>query len=126
MILSTAFVAIASTSSYVDGSPSPITLTNRISIVNDTTKIEREKTLLVDFIKKVHQNEPGVLDFKLSLDMTNATFLTYETYASQDAISIHLNSTYMKDLLTTEQNEGLKRANNEVYFLDLVTQFIRS
>lgn len=54
------------------------------------------------------------------------SLLIFIRYASQDAISIHLNSTYMKDLLTTEQNEGLKRANNEVYFLDLVTQFIRS
>ena len=32
----------------------------------------------------------------------------------------------MAELLATEEAEGLKRAENDVHFLDLVTEFIRT
>ncbi|KAL6714503.1 hypothetical protein ACLMJK_007928 [Lecanora helva] len=122
----TVVAALPSDSSSTDAAkpqPLPITLTNIISIVNDTAKVAREQKLLVDFIQKVNQNEPGVLEFQLNLDKNTSQFLTYEKYKDQKAIDKHLKSSYLADLLAAEDKEKLKRADNQVYFLDLITQF---
>ncbi|KAI4214676.1 MAG: hypothetical protein LQ351_002749 [Letrouitia transgressa] len=85
----------------------------------------QEKELLTAFIQKVKENEPGVQVFELDLDRNRSQFLTFEVYKNQEAIDIHLKTPYLAELLAAEEREKLKRAENKVYFLDLITRFIR-
>ncbi|KAL9610468.1 MAG: hypothetical protein Q9167_004841 [Letrouitia subvulpina] len=121
-------VALPSPSALNDpasASSSPISLTNIISIKRNNAKVERAAELLTAFIEKVKENEPGVQVFELDLDRNRSQFLTFEVYKDQEAVDIHLKSPYLAELQAAEQKEKLKRAENQVYFLDLITRFLR-
>lgn len=46
-------------------------------------------------------------------------------YEDQEAIDAHLKSSYLAELLASEEKEQLKRAENEIFTLELIKRFIR-
>ncbi|KAF2149174.1 hypothetical protein K461DRAFT_296661 [Myriangium duriaei CBS 260.36] len=110
--LQLAVAAILDPSTAASGKSPQIALSNKITACPG--KVQREQQLLTEFLDQVRQNEPGVLEFELSLAPQDNVFLTYEIYANQHAIDIHLNTTYFAHLINAEQAEGTKCANNSV------------
>ncbi|KAL8811571.1 MAG: hypothetical protein Q9200_001688 [Gallowayella weberi] len=103
----------------------PISLTTIISISEEPEKVARSTNLLINYVRNVKNNEPGVLEFDVSFDHEKTKFVTYEVYKDESAIEKHLSMDYVEELVKIVKEEGLERKPSSVHFLEKITGFER-
>ncbi|KAL8676977.1 MAG: hypothetical protein Q9186_006552 [Xanthomendoza sp. 1 TL-2023] len=128
-ILAACFAALAAAAPRADNSdPSPvdpISLARVISVVDKPEKVERCTKLFIDYVEKVKQNEPDVLEYYVNFEHASSKFVTYEEYKDVAALDFHTKTSYLAELLEVVKHEDLEDEPIRVYFLDDVTGFYR-
>ncbi|KAB5581251.1 hypothetical protein GE09DRAFT_1085685 [Coniochaeta sp. 2T2.1] len=97
-------------------------VTNIISIQKNQDAMDKTFELLVRFLEQVRENEPGCQLFLVNRDDVNFQFVTYEMYKDAECVKHHLQTDYIKELLKAEDDNNLKRAENDIHREMLVAQ----